>query len=161
MLDYPPPYCAPHADTFLGIRILNGFCQESKIFKVLNFCRVLTQSFLLLLVSWRSRSRRSAWDSQHRSDYGQCPLSEVCLVKIRDSNSGWDAKLSLLRQVRVEHPNNFIKSFSSYCSTVGIWLLVLQLPETCSYQNFTSSLTELLWPFGYRTFSLVTKWWPE
>ena len=108
MLDYPPPYCAPHADTFLGIRILNGFCQESKIFKVLNFCRVLTQSFLLLLVSWRSRSRRSAWDSQHRSDYGQCPLSEVCLVKIRDSNSGWVAKLSLLRQVRVEHPNNFL-----------------------------------------------------
>ena len=29
-------------------------------------------------------------------------------MKIRDSYSGWVAKLSLLRQVRVEHPNNFL-----------------------------------------------------
>ena len=51
--------------------------------------------------------------------------------------------------------------YSHNSNTVGIRLSVLWLTETSSSRTFTSPLTEWSWPFGYQTFSLVTKWWSE
>ena len=55
------------------------------------------------------------------------------------------------------HSNLNVKHFCK----VDIPPRALQLPETSSYQTFTSPLIEWLWPLGYQTFSQVTKYWPE
>ena len=39
----------------------------------------------------------------------------------------------------IKHDDNF---FTNFCYTVGIWYSALQLPDTSSYQTFSSPLTE-------------------
>ena len=58
--------------------------------------------------------------------------------------------------------------FAEFNLVIHIWFSIwswgtvgIRSPETSSYRAFTRRLTKQSWPFECRTFTLVTKWWPE